>query len=172
MPSKSSEISIAEWRSVPLNSRCSRKCESAGLAGLLVARSGPHPEAEGDRAHRGHRLGDHPEAVELGELDVLREVRQPARASSVLDASGARRRRRHGRRRHGRGLGRRPPPRPPSTPPRPRAATAAAAVAAADRRQLLGGLARDRRVVGEAQADPAALAVDLDHGHVELVAGG
>ena len=33
MPSKSSEISIAEWRSVPLNSRCSRKCETPACAG-------------------------------------------------------------------------------------------------------------------------------------------
>ena len=33
-------------------------------------------------------------------------------------------------------------------------------------------LAGDLRVVGETQADPAALAVDLDHGHVDLVALG
>jgi hypothetical protein len=33
MPSKSSEISIAECRSVPLNSRCSRKCEDPLIRG-------------------------------------------------------------------------------------------------------------------------------------------
>ena len=33
MPSNSSEISIAEWRSVPLNSRCSRKWETPACAG-------------------------------------------------------------------------------------------------------------------------------------------
>ena len=36
--------------------------------------------------------------------------------------------------------------------------------------QFLGRFARDRRVVGEAQADPAALLVDLDHGDVDQVA--
>ena len=34
----------------------------ARLRGRLVARAGPHPEAQRDRAHRGHRLGDHPNA--------------------------------------------------------------------------------------------------------------
>src|SRR5436190_11884327 len=48
-------------------------------------------------------------------------------------------------------------------------ATRATAVAA-DRRQLLDGLALDLRVVGEAQADAAALAVDLDHTDADLVA--
>ena len=50
------------------------------------------------------------------------------------------------------------------------AAPAAAVVTGADRSQLLRRLAGDRRVVGEPQADPAALAVDLDHGDVDLVA--
>src|SRR3954468_19219346 len=63
----------------------------------------------------------------------------------------------------------------------PRAAVAAvaavtpraAAVAAApgpDGRQLLDGLAGHLRVLGQAQADAAALAVGLDHAHVDLVA--
>ena len=34
----------------------------ARLRGGLVAGARPHPEAERDRAHRGHRLGDHPQA--------------------------------------------------------------------------------------------------------------
>src|SRR5687767_11448798 len=52
------------------------------------------------------------------------------------------------------------------------AALAAAAVtaAAADRGQLLLGLAGDVRVLGQAQADAAALAVDLDHADGDLVA--
>src|SRR5690348_6151860 len=56
-----------------------------------------------------------------------------------------------------------------------RAATVAAAaarptVARAHGGQLLGRLARDLRIVGEAQPDAAALLVDLDHTHVHLVA--
>src|SRR5579875_3201820 len=50
------------------------------------------------------------------------------------------------------------------------AAGAPAAAAGADARELLDGLAGDVRVVGEAQADAAALAIDLDHAHVDLVA--
>src|SRR6476469_5220904 len=51
-----------------------------------------------------------------------------------------------------------------------RAAVAAAASAAAHRGELVGGLAGDVGVLGEAQADAAALAVDLDHAHLDLVA--
>src|ERR1700736_5183399 len=43
-------------------------------------------------------------------------------------------------------------------------------VARADADELLGALARDIGVLGEAQADPAALAGDLDHADLELVA--
>src|SRR5690606_19202343 len=52
------------------------------------------------------------------------------------------------------------------------AATAAAhrRVAGAELRELLGRLALDGRVVREAQADPAALAIDLDDRDVDLVA--
>src|SRR4029079_6106373 len=58
-----------------------------------------------------------------------------------------------------------PPPPPPAPPPGPRAAGAAA-----DGRELLLGLAGDRRVVGASQTDPAALAVDLDHRDIEFAA--
>src|SRR4051812_40942429 len=62
----------------------------------------------------------------------------------------------------------------PAVATAPAAAAAVAAahrrVAGADRRELLGRLAGDVRVVGEAQADAAALAVDLDHPHRDLVA--
>src|ERR1700722_11679125 len=51
-----------------------------------------------------------------------------------------------------------------------RRARAAATAATADAGQLLDGLARDIGVIGQAQADTAALAVDLDHAHVDLVA--
>src|SRR5436190_869998 len=46
----------------------------------------------------------------------------------------------------------------------------AAVAAAADRRELLRRLAGDVGVVGQAQADAAALAVDLDHADLHLVA--
>src|SRR3954447_22923241 len=51
------------------------------------------------------------------------------------------------------------------------AASAAAAIAGADRGQLLGALALDSGVVGEAQADAPALLVHLDDGDVDLLAG-
>src|SRR5215218_622291 len=50
------------------------------------------------------------------------------------------------------------------------ATPAGAAIAGADVRELRGRLARDRGIIGEAEADAAALAVDLDHGDVELLA--
>src|SRR6185436_14931786 len=50
-------------------------------------------------------------------------------------------------------------------------AVATRAVAGPDRGQFLCRLTLDRGIIGEAQADPAALAVDLDHGDVDLVAG-
>src|SRR5215212_3454446 len=50
------------------------------------------------------------------------------------------------------------------------AVAAPAPAAGADRGELLDGLARDLRVLGEPQADPAALAVDLDHSDLDLVA--
>src|SRR5215208_6984601 len=61
------------------------------------------------------------------------------------------------------------------SPAAPAVAAAAAAVAAAvgaraDRGQLGDRLAGHGRVVGQAQADPPALAVDLDHAHGDLVA--
>src|SRR3954449_6169424 len=49
-------------------------------------------------------------------------------------------------------------------------APAAVRAARADRRQLLGRLAGHVGVVGQAQADAAALAVDLDDAHLHLVA--
>ena len=72
-------------------------------------------------------------------------------------------------RRRGRGRG------PAAAAAAPAAVAAAAAAARrrgrrSRRRELLGRLARDLRVVGEPQADAAALAVDLDHADLELLA--
>jgi hypothetical protein len=50
------------------------------------------------------------------------------------------------------------------------AATTGAAIAGADVRELRRRLALHSRVVGEAETDAAALAIDLDHGHVQLFA--
>src|SRR5213078_1119748 len=47
---------------------------------------------------------------------------------------------------------------------------AVAVAAGADRRELLGRLAGHLGIVGQTQADPPALAVDLDHAHAHLVA--
>ena len=140
----------------------------ARLRRRLVARAGPHPEPERDRAHRGNLLGDDPDArVELGAARRPRAGRVTARAL----AAGA------SRPRAAAASAARPPLAVATAAATAVAAVAAAAAAAASsgrrcRRslQLLGRLARDRRVVGEAQADPAALAVDLDHGDVDLVA--
>src|SRR4051812_20904094 len=49
-------------------------------------------------------------------------------------------------------------------------AAARATVARAHGGELLGGLAGDVGVLGQPQADPPALAVDLDHAHGDLVA--
>src|SRR5215218_8769601 len=59
---------------------------------------------------------------------------------------------------------------PAAVAARPVAAAAAVPAAAADRRQLLLGLADDVGVLGEAQADAAALLVDLDDADGDLVA--
>ena len=48
--------------------------------------------------------------------------------------------------------------------------TAAATATGSDAGELLDGLAGDLRVLGEAQSDAAALAVDLDHAHADLIA--
>ena len=162
MPSKIWSISDELKRSVPLNSRCSRKCEMPACSTRLVARAGADPEAERDRAHRGHRLGDHPDArVELGQLwpasvnwrlvrtrrAVAAAIAAAATAAAASAAAAA----------------------ATAAAAAAVAATAAAAppppppVAGADGGQLLGGLAGDVGVLGEAQADAAALAVDLDH---------
>src|SRR5262249_7430812 len=51
------------------------------------------------------------------------------------------------------------------------AVASAAAVAGPDRGQFLGAFAGHRPVVGESESDPPSLAIHLDHGAVDLVAG-
>ena len=133
----------------------------AGLRRRLVPRAGPHPEPERHRAHRGNGLGDDPEAASRA-----RSARRLVGGHVGLSGPGRRRARdgRH-RRRHARAA-RPPPPRPPPSRRPPRRAR----VAGADAASSSGALARDVGVVGEPQADPAALLVDLDHGDVDLVA--
>ena len=75
MPSNSSEISIAEWRSVPLNSRCSRKCETPACAG--------GSSREPVRTHR-------PSATERTDGTASVITRRPPGSSVSLDALGER----------------------------------------------------------------------------------
>ena len=164
MPSNSSEISIAEWRSVPLNSRCSRKCETPACAGV---------------SSRDPVLTQSPRATERTEGTTSVTTRRPRVELRQLDALGQR----------GSSVAALPLTAAASAAVATVAAAtaaaaaaiaavaAAAAAAAAHRRvaraellQLLRALALDRRVVGEPQADPAALLVDLGHGDVDLVA--
>src|SRR3954471_2064603 len=63
-----------------------------------------------------------------------------------------------------------PPPAAAAAATVPPATRAAAPVAGAHGGELLDGLARDVRVVRQPQADAAALAVDLDHADLDLVA--
>ena len=114
---------------------------------------GPDPEAERDRADRGHLLGDDPDARVQSSVSVCSAL-NAIRLVAALARSPPSRSRRH-------------------AVASATAATAAAvaAVAAAGGppspvpivASSSGDLALDRRVVGEAQADAAALAVDLDH---------
>ena len=145
-------------------------------ARLLVGlhrRARADPEAERHRAHGSHALGDHPHAGVKRGYPMLAHLIAGARrvaaaapraiASAIRGADGPSRARRRDadRRRRSRPL-RRPPP--------SRGGRAAAAAAGADAGELLDGLAGDLRVLGEAQADATALAVDLDHAHVDLIA--
>ena len=167
------DLRRARSASVPRNSMCSRKCERPASASRLAARAGAHEEAQGRGPDGGHDLRDDPQPrVQLGQAvfgqgagrlssrSGSRSARGAALAAAARRGRGRARRGLRGRRRrgrHGAGRGRR------------RRALAAAA-AGADAGQLLDGLAGDLRVLGQAQADAAALAVDLDHAHGDLVA--
>src|SRR4051812_35406496 len=160
MPSKSWSISAEPKRSVPRKSRCSRKCESPDSRSL----SPREPVAT-----KKPRAADRTEPMcsvatrsplgssvircagsELVPLGVPIAARAPV-PIAVAPAAAA-------------------PAVAVTVAPTATAVPAATAAAAADRGQLLDGLAGDLGILGEAQADAAALAVDLDHADGDLVA--
>src|SRR5215208_748173 len=143
MPSNSWSISADAKRSVPRNSRCSRKCDSPASAGV---------------SPRDPVATKKPRAADRTELMCSVATRSPE-STSVMRWSGKYP-----------GLATVRVPVAARPPLAVAVAAAAPAAARADRGQLLDGLAGDLRVLGEAQADPAALAVDLDHADADLVA--
>src|SRR5688500_11199062 len=170
MPSIFSEISIAEKRSVPLKRRCSRKCESPSW-----------PSASSRDPVRTHS----PRATDRTEGTTSVTTRTPLESVVSWTFSGSED---NGATRLRNALEALAASSASATVAvAPAAATVTAAVAAtssatvttaataatgagADGGELLGRLALDGGVLGEPQADPAALAVDLDHGHLDLVA--
>ena len=163
--SNSWSISADAKRSVPRNSRCSRKCERPDSSTLS-----PREPVSTKK----------PRAADRTELMCSVATRSPL-SSSVIRwfGQGASRARGPGRRASGAARGR---DRGPAAAAAAAAAVAVAvaaaaaavpaatAAAAADRGELLDGLAGDVGVLGQAQADAPALAVDLDHAHGDLVA--
>src|SRR5690606_28219382 len=128
----------------PLNSRCSRKCETPAWAGVSLREPvrTQRPRAT-DRTEGTSSVTTRTPESSLVSLAPAKEL-----AAALALAPAA------------------------AIAPAPLAVAPAAAVAAgADRGQLLRRLALDRGVAGEAQADPAALLVDLDHGDVDQLAG-
>ena len=117
--SMAAEMSSAVRRWVPLNSRCSRKCETPASWPGLVARADADPDAEGDAAHRRHGLGEDPQPV--GQHGAAHRAAQ--RVVCERPGPGARHRRgRHAAGHDGRRdrcRRRRSPPSPPSPPPSP-----------------------------------------------------
>ena len=177
MPSKIWSISSDSYLAVPLNSRCSSRCDSPASARRLSPRE-PVPiqkPSDTDRTegiasvtirtpessvvrrcslrHGVGALGPRALGVAIAHAATIAVTVAVAAVAAVRGHRGHGRRgprsRSRGRRGHGR---------------------AVAASPAPTARELLRGLARDLRVVGEPQADPAALAVDLDDPDVELVA--
>src|SRR5215212_11060407 len=139
---------------------CSRKCERPASASVSPREPAPTKK---------------PRAADRTEGMTSVTIRSPD-GSSVRRCSGMRRS--VGRRPDASSTrvetaasGRRLPLSRDRDPDRPAvAAVAAPAAAGADRGQLLDGLAGDLRVLGQAQADAPALAVDLAHAHGDLVA--
>ena len=94
--SSATEMSSAERSGVPLNSRCSRKCEQPCSARRLVARADADPDADAGRADAGHLLGDDPQAAgQDGTPDARGHLPVAVRARSAgCGSSPARQRRR------------------------------------------------------------------------------
>src|SRR5215213_9283108 len=156
MPSNSWSISADANRSVPRNSMCSRKCDRP--ASSTCSPRDPAPMKK-------------PRAADRTELMCSVTTRSPESSvvslcsGSVLTALGI-------------AVAARAPlavapaavaARAPAVAARPAVAPVAAA-AGADGGELLLGLPGDLRVLGEAQADAAALLVDLDDADGDLVA--
>ncbi len=182
MPSKIWSISSELYLAVPLNSRCSSRCESPawssdssrepvpiqnpsdtdrteGIASVTIRTPESSVVSRCSWATAAGRRGDRRgAALGVAVAHAVTADRGPrSRVAVAVAVARAPRSRSRSR----------------SAAASVAAATVAAApavVAAADRRQLLDGLAGDLGIVGEPQADPAALAVDLDHPHGELVA--
>src|SRR5215203_3475080 len=134
---------------------CSRKCERPASAS--VSPRDPAPTKKPRAADRTEGMTSvttrSPESSSVRRCSgngPLAAVRVPVRARAALAAAPA--------------VAVAPAPRPAV------AAVAAPAAAGADRRQLLDGLAGDLGVLGQAQPDAAALAVDLDDADLDLVA--
>src|SRR5947209_9605721 len=168
MPSKIWSISTELKRSVPLKSRCSRKCEMPACAGVSFREPTPiqnpsaiertpgttsvttrMPESSSDTRCPSLTAPLLPPVACV--IGARRPVTPAAVAAAVPTAAIA-------------------PTAAAIAPAAARPPAAAALVAGADGRKLLGRLALDLGVVGEPQPDPPALAVDLDHAHRHLVA--
>src|SRR3954447_25958569 len=156
-PSKIWSISVELKRAVPLNSRCSRKCEipACSTVSLRDPTRIQKPSATERTEGSSSVTTRTPEPSSVSWCPSVWLIDRLAPVSAMIAAAAV-----------------------PATVTSPAATAARAAVAAAARAtiarahggELLGGLAGDLRVVGEAQPDAAALLVDLDHAHAHLVA--
>src|SRR5437764_11642410 len=162
MPSKIWSISTELKRFVPLNSRCSRKWETPAWAGASFLEPVPM---------------NIPSAIERTDGTASVTTRTPESSSVSLCSGPAKR----WLALVARVIGARAVPAAAVAPVASASAAAAAVatttavtaasaattIAGADGGELLGGLAGDLGILGQSQPDPAALAVDLDHAHVD-----
>src|SRR4051812_27695199 len=162
MASNSWSISADAKRSVPRKSRCSRKCERPDSS--TVSPREPVATKKPRAADRTELMCSvairSPESSSVmrwsGKREPLGAVRVPVAAGAPLAVAAA----------AAAAVAAAPAVAVAVAP----ATAVAAAAAGADARQLLDGLAGDLGVLGQAQADAAALAVDLDHADGDLVA--
>src|SRR5207248_3180796 len=168
MPSKIWSISTELKASVPLKSRCSRKCEFPACSGASLREPTPI---------------QNPSAIDRTEGMASVTTRTPESSSVSLCPSAANRRllppvaRVPGGARPAAALAAVTPAAVASVTPAAispaasaRPVATPAAISRAHRRDLLGRLALDLGIVRQAQPDPAALAIDLHDAHGHLVA--
>src|SRR4051812_43691879 len=155
MASKASSISSELKRSVPLNSRCSRKCEipaccSDSSREPTRTQNPSATERTEDTASVTTRTPESRVVILCGSVRALVAVSAaPAAIAAVATAASTA---------------------IPATAASVTAASASASTATgADLGQLLHGLAGHVGVLRQAQPDPAPLAVDLDHLDLDLV---